>query len=135
MTEQKRELVKLAEAWSEANRHDAVGMGSATAGSARAVESAGEAFVRALAHTNPRDVANAILSAAEPPRLWCIFKLESRKGWWRPGSHGYTTRAAEAGKFTAHEVCEILERGTPGDNLPVHQVGAKDDTYPGTLLR
>lgn len=132
MADDTPKLRKLAEAWSEATRHDMMGMGSATAGSERALRNARADFAGALLQANPKDVADALLYE---PENWCIFKLEESKGWWRPDKRGYSRLAAEAGRYTAVEVLWILASSKAGDNLPVHHTQAKDDTYPGSMFR
>src|SRR4051812_25161060 len=124
-------LRKLARDWQQAAQHDAVGMGSATAGSARALDKARDDFARELKTARPGDVANAMLYE---PEDWCIWSV-SHKAWWRPSSSGYTTRAPEAGRYERAEVLWILNSSTPGDNIPVHETRAKDDTWPGVTGR
>jgi hypothetical protein len=131
--ETSKKLRELAQNWAQANHSDAMGMGSATPGSIRAVTHARQEFEKALleASARPSQVADALLYE---PADWCIWSV-SHKAWWRGGSHGYTTRALEAGRYERAEVLWILNSSTPGDNIPVHETRAKDDIWPGVTGR
>jgi hypothetical protein len=125
------QLRELARDWGQAVHNDAMGMGSATPRSARAIEDAGNAFMHALAKARAQDVANALLYE---PADWCIWSF-GHSAWWRPNKAGYTTRAPEAGKYERAEVLWILSTSTPGDNVPVHERNCKDDIWPAVTAR
>ncbi len=58
---------------------------------------------------------------------------DEHRAWWKPGARGYTTRIAEAGRFSRHEALTIcadalpnaLRNGGHFSELPVRLVDVR----------
>tara|TARA_X000001316_G_C922449_1_gene37884 strand:+ start:9479 stop:9760 length:282 start_codon:yes stop_codon:yes gene_type:complete len=60
--------------------------------------------------------------------LWVIKDTKKGRGWWRPGSSGYTQKLEDAGRFDVVELMDITLRSTRGDFII--EIAPEVNAYP-----